>query len=316
MTPLIHLFRRLLNLAALGTFLSFAVAAPFMPAAETRAADAGAAMPYGHGVLWRIERAGMAPSHLFGTIHITDARILDLPAPVRTAFEQAHSATFEILMTDEVRLKMARAMVLDDGRTLDAILGPDLFARVVEAGRRYGLQAAQLRRFKPWALATVFSIPQAEMARTAAGAQPLDQWLQSEARRRGTPLYALENAEEQIAIFDGMAEKDQIALLAAAVNDNEQIETVFETMTKHYLARDIAAIYAMMTGPGNTMSPELTALFLRRINETRNRTMVRRMSARLAEGGAFIAIGALHLPGEKGLLSLLARAGYRVSRVY
>jgi hypothetical protein len=40
------------------------------------------------------------------------------------------------------------------------------------------------------------------------------------------------------------------------------------------------------------------------------------MAPRLGEGGAFIAIGALHLPGETGLLSLLAAQGYQISRVY
>ena len=44
--------------------------------------------------------------------------------------------------------------------------------------------------------------------------------------------------------------------------------------------------------------------------------MVDRMAPRLAEGNAFIAVGALHLPGEKGVLNLLQQGGYRVSAVY
>ena len=56
--------------------------------------------------------------------------------------------------------------------------------------------------------------------------------------------------------------------------------------------------------------------FLRRLNDERNVTMVNRMAVRLAEGGAFIAVGALHLPGERGLVSLLTQAGYTVTRVY
>jgi uncharacterized protein len=48
----------------------------------------------------------------------------------------------------------------------------------------------------------------------------------------------------------------------------------------------------------------------------RNLRMVERMTDRLAEGGAFVAVGALHLPGERGILNLLAGRGYRISRVY
>ena len=124
-------------------------------------------VPFGEGLLWRIQVADAAPdaapSYLLGTIHITDERVLALPEPVREAFDSARSATFEIIMTPQVQVKMGQAMVLTDGRSLDAILGPETFAKVVEAGRRYGFEPAQLRALKPWALASLLSIPDSEM---------------------------------------------------------------------------------------------------------------------------------------------------------
>ena len=53
-----------------------------------------------------------------------------------------------------------------------------------------------------------------------------------------------------------------------------------------------------------------------RFIDARNLVMAERMTERLDQGGAFIAIGALHLPGEKGLVSLLKARGYRVEPVY
>jgi uncharacterized protein YbaP (TraB family) len=309
--PILH--RRALSAAAFAWLSFLAVALP-APLAGAPAAE----VPYGQGLLWRIERpddVGAAPSYLFGTMHITDERVLKLPPPVREAFESSSSATFEVIMTNETRTKMSTAMVLRDGRTLDQIVGAKRFEAVVAAGRRYGLPPDSLRQFKPWAIATVFSIPQAELARAAHGELPLDQSLQAAAMQEGKPLHALETAEEQISLFDDMSEADQVAMLTAAVEQNATIESLFEEMTHDYLNRDTGALYARMQKERETQ-PELMELFLRRFNDARNKTMAERMTPHLTEGGAFIAIGALHLPSKSGLLSLLSQRGYTVTRVY
>jgi uncharacterized protein YbaP (TraB family) len=292
------------------------VAFAFAFVIAARLALAAGELPYGQGLLWKLERPGLAPSYLFGTIHITDQRVLDLPPEVERAFGATGSATFEVIMTDELRTRLARAMVLGDGRTLDTILSPELFRDAVMAGARYGLGPEQLKYFKPWALAMFFSVPQAELARSATGRVPLDQWLQNQARAQGKPVYALETGDEQIALFNELSEADQLAMLESAIRDNAEIEALFEDMTARYLARDIGGIHSQMMLQSKSMNEQLIKLFLLRFNEARNRTMAARLAERLAEGGAFVAIGALHLPGETGLVSLLAAQGYRVERVY
>ncbi len=300
---------------------AFALAAPLLLllAAFGRPVAWAGEVPFGQGLLWRVQAANAAPdaapNYLLGTIHITDERVLALPAPVREAFDSARSATFEIIMTPQVRAQIGQAMVLSDGRTLDAILGPEGFAKVTEAGRRYGLGPAQLRLLKPWALASILSIPDSEMARSAGGSLPMDQSLQAEAARQDKAVHALETPEEQIALFNEMPEASQVGMLTSAIEQNATIEVLFEEMTQQYLARDTGGIYARMQAQRETQ-PELMELFLRRFNDDRNVTMAERMAERLGEGGAFIAVGALHLPGEKGLLSLLTQGGYTVERVY
>ena len=281
-----------------------------------RAAAAGDEMPYGHGVLWKLERGGVAPNYLFGTIHITDERVLRLPDEVAQAFDGARSATFEVIMTDELRLRLARAMIAPPDRALDRVLDPALYRDAMAAGARYGFAPEHLRYFKPWALAMFLSVPQAEFARSAMGALPLDQALQDRARAQGKPVYQLETGTEQIALFNELTEADQLAMLESAIQDNARIEILFEDLTARYLARDVGGIHRDMIQQSKSMDDQLVKMFLLRFNEERNLTMVRRMAARLGEGGAFIAIGALHLPGETGLLSLLAAQGYQISRVY
>ncbi len=281
-----------------------------------RAAFAGGEMAYGQGLLWKIERGDVAPSYLFGTIHVTDERVLNLPAEVTQAFDGARSATFEVIMNEDLRMQLARVMIAPPDRTLDRVLSPALYDDAMAAGARYGLAPAQLRYFKPWALAMFLSVPQAEFARSATGVLPLDQALQDRAQAQGKPVHQLETGAEQIALFNELTEADQLAMLESAIRDNAEIEALFEGLTARYLARDVGAIHSEMIEQSKSMDDQLVKMFLLRFNEARNRIMVQRMGPRLGEGGAFIAIGALHLPGETGLLSLLAAQGYRITRVY
>jgi uncharacterized protein YbaP (TraB family) len=62
--------------------------------------------------------------------------------------------------------------------------------------------------------------------------------------------------------------------------------------------------------------PELVETFTTNLLDTRNTRMIERMQPQLAEGGAFVAVGALHLPGENGILKHLEDRGYRLTRLY
>lgn len=275
-----------------------------------------AANPYGKGLLWRIERPGVAASHVFGTLHSTDPRITTLPEPVTQALADADGLAVEIVQTKEMPVRMARVMVLPRGRRLDSILGPALFTRLAEIASRHGLPAHTLVRLKPWAASTAISIPAEERAGAAAGRKRLDHALQIKAQARGIPVHGLETIEEQLGVFDGLPERDQVALLKQAVADYGKLDEFLLVMKRFYLARDLGGLYTWMEKQSTGADARLLAIFKDRVINDRNRTMVARMAGALDQGGLFVAVGALHLPGERGVLNLLAARGYSVTRVY
>lgn len=281
-----------------------------------RPAPADSQMPYGQGLLWQIDGAGPAPSYLFGTMHSADEEVTSLAPPVLDAFARAQSLSLEVIMTPEAQMSLAMAMMLSDGRTLDEVLGPDLFQRAVAAGRPYGFGQTQLRLFKPWAIMTLFSLPPSEVKRQAAGEKALDHRLQEAATERGLALHGLEQIDEQISLFNDMAEADQIAMLDSTISQSDQVELMFEKMRNAYLAQEPAAIFELMQAQQTGFDPELVETFTTNLLDTRNTRMVERMQPRLAEGGAFVAVGALHLPGENGILKQLEDQGYRLTRLY
>ncbi len=277
---------------------------------------AAAEVPYGLGLLWQIEAEETAPSYLLGTMHSTDPQVLQLPAPVAQAFASARSLTLELVMTDAVRQQIGASMVLTDGRGLDNMLDAERFKRVAAVGLLYGWPAQIVRVMKPWALSVVFSSPPSELARQAAGELPLDQMLQAKAEARSLPVYGLESAEEQAGLFDSMPETSQLAYLDWVVDQHGQVDQWFGDLRRLYLDRNTGAMLDLMREQAAGTDEILSADFEDRLVGHRNRLMAERMQPRLDEGGAFVAFGALHLPGEEGVLRLLEQRGYRVTPLY
>lgn len=267
------------------------------------------AQDFERGLLWRVERDDAGASHLFGTMHLDDPRVTNLPEPVARAFEASRALMVEVSLDPGNVIALAERMLLQDGRTLAAITGEALFERVSELGGRLGLPGAALQMFKPWAAALFLGIPRLDPRNV------LDYRLVGEAKKAGKPVHELENIHEQVEVFEGLAEADQVALLRQAVDNHERLPQLTARLVEAYLARDLAGL-RRIGRESSTVDDRLQAEFEERLLRVRNGRMVDRMEPQLREGGAFVAIGALHLHGEDGVLAELERRGYRVTVVY
>lgn len=262
------------------------------------------------GVLWQVQHPEGAVSHLFGTIHSEDSRVLNLPPKVREAMDSARSLTLEAVLDQAAMLKMSRAMFLPKDYSLRHLLGPDLFREVETLLRDYGIPAHLVDTMKPWAIVLTLSSPRAERGTF------LDMELYNRARERGKPVHGLESIDEQIAYFDDMPLEDQIRLLEDSVEHYDRLSEMHEALIGAWLERDLGRLERLNDFYLAQSEPAVSELFNRRFIVDRNRLMVERMEEQLEDGGAFIAVGVLHLPGEKGLLRLLENRGYEVDAVY
>lgn len=287
----------------LALFLALGGAAqPFATAAER----------YEQGLLWRIEGAGALPSHVFGTIHLADPRVTELPPAVSRELDRARSLTLEAGIDPAGVLALAGRMVFDDGRDLPAVAGSELFERAAALTTGLGLPEPLLRQFRPWAVAILLSVPQQDPLNV------LDVVLERRAAEQGKPIHELESLNEQLAVLEGLPQEDQVALLRQAVDEYERMPRRIDRLVDAYLARDLAHIWRVSQERASAGEEErrLNEVFTRRLLHDRNARMAERAEARLREGGAFIAVGALHLYGRGGVLSLLESRGWRVTRVY
>jgi uncharacterized protein YbaP (TraB family) len=273
-------------------------------------------LPFGQGLLWRVQRDGGPVSYVFGTIHSTDARLRNLPAEVRQAFDGAGDVAFEFIGTPEGQQTLAQAMQLPAGQRLEDILGTALFQRTVAALSDLGVAPEKLQSFKPWALSIFLILPPIELVRQSQGEPAFDFWLQSEAQKFGKRLHSIESVEEQIELFDGLSAPEQTAMVTDLLADYATIEAHFNRMFRAYLKGNIAQIMAVSNDMSAVSDVATAEKLTERLFGNRNRTMAQRMQPLLRKGGAFVAIGAAHLPGDGGVLALLQDQGYVVTRAY
>jgi uncharacterized protein YbaP (TraB family) len=277
------------------------------------AVPAHAAERFGEGILWRVEGKGAPVSHVFGTIHLADTRVTTLPPAVDREFKQSRSLTIEAGLDPGNMIALINRMIFSDGRSLPDVAGDDLYKKAAALAGGLGLPEPAVRSFKPWALALLLSVvPQQDPASV------LDFVLARMAQEQGKVVLELESMDEQVSIFDGMSDADQVALLRHAVTNFERLPKDTARLLDIYLKRDLSGMWRISEESSSTSSDakRVNDIFVQRLIYDRNTRMVDRMEPTLAKGGAFVAIGALHLYGDRGVLALLERRGYKVSRVY
>jgi uncharacterized protein YbaP (TraB family) len=268
-------------------------------------------VPFGTGLLFELRHPhGGAPSYVFGTIHSEDPRVLDLPPPVMAALAAADTLVLEVLPDAAALTAAAAAMRLAEGTRLSDLVAPELYQSCVQVAASRGLPESVLLGLKPWAVMTLISMPR---ARTG---EFLDRRLYRLAIDRDQSTFGLETTAEQLAVFEQFSLVEQRALLRAALAEHAQTRQRLAELLNAYLRGDLRALLALSDTQVPGLEPALRQRFREVLVDARNRRMLERIETLPETGRYFIAVGALHLPGETGLLSGLAKAGYRIRRLH
>ncbi len=107
-----------------------------------------------------------------------------------------------------------------------------------------------------------------------------------------------------------------VALLELSAREPELDDDVYATMLRLYRESRPAEILPIVDVVGAPTDNERAAQeeFTHALLTGRNATMAERAAPLLDEGGAFIAVGALHLTGQDGLIERIRAMGYTVTK--
>ena len=276
------------------------------------------------GLLWRIDKPGLAirPTFTARSIRPTTGRSQWRGArPKRFGGAKVVATELGGPMDAAEKANMGAAMLakaLDrDHDTFDDAPAKDR-AEIEQlvTGQGYPVQFAH--HLKLWFLAILTAMPQCEAKRQALDLPEVDQFFAESAKASGVKVIALETAEEQIDALSAMRPEAAAALLAVAARDPDMNDDVYATLLRLYRESRPAEILPIADTVGEMSESERAAEdeFTRLLLVGRNATMAERLAPPLKEGGAFIAVGALHLPGKDGLIERLRAEGFAVTKVW
>jgi uncharacterized protein YbaP (TraB family) len=269
--------------------------------------------PVENAMFWKIQRHDLpAPSYLFGTFHLMGSHYVDSLYGVIDGFKKCDAVVGEILLDSSITMKLMIASRLE-GTTLDKLLSPDDY-RSTDAWFKE-LSGMDLARFNAMNPATVQNLMMAMLQQkyypsSQPGDEPMDLYFQHLGKRQGKELKGLENLDVQInALFKQFPIERQAEMLADFVRNRDRALTELKQMNTSYRKGDLRDLEQLLSEQNYSKS-ESTVLL-----DERNRKWMEMLPSLLSEQSTFVAVGALHLAGEYGLVSLLRKAGYTVTSV-
>lgn len=263
-----------------------------------------------HGILWKVEKTGLTPSYVFGTMHSEDPRVINLPEEVNSAFSDAKIFAMEMILDEKNSQQILQGMYFKDGRTLRSVTSEEIYRQSIVAMAKKEMPEKIVNLMKPWAVFTILSMPEQKTGLF------LDVLLYQSALKHGKEIVGLETMSEQLGVFDEMEMETQVSLLKSTLESSEDLDKILEETIELYLTHDLQKILDLNDRYMALLDKKVADEFNQRLLIDRNIRMAKRMMPLLEKGNSFVAIGTLHLPGKTGVLQILRNLGYNVTAEY
>lgn len=269
-------------------------------------------------LLWEISGNHLKQkSYLFGTHHLVPIRVLDSIPGVYKAFNRTQCVVGEIVANDPTMInKMTEAAQIPNYTSISNLLSPDDYHKVDSALQAVAkLNLSALERLKPAMISNIYVMSLYNTVYPKENQDwQLDSFFQQIAEQKQIPVVGLESIDKQIdLLFNSQSLERQSFLLVGAVESANDIETEIKTVNNLYKKGDLNELLSLYQNDTTKYAP--TQQEQLEMLDNRNQDWAKTLPQLMNQKSCFIAVGALHLPGENGLIELLKKAGYKVKPV-
>jgi uncharacterized protein YbaP (TraB family) len=262
--------------------------------------------PKEKALLWKITGKQLeSPSYLYGTYHLLCPDDLKLSDKVKDAVKASSKVYLELDFDDpEMMQKMQANMLMEGDASIKNLLPDSTFQKASKSFlTTTGISLEMLSKMKPILLSVMLypSLMKCELASP-------EQLFSTMAAEQNKSVEGLETVEEQMKVMDQIPYAEQAQMLVDYLLEPEKFSKETLDILKLYKEGDLAALENSMNDPNQSYSKYLEGMLLQR-----NRNWIPIIIKQSSENPIFIAVGAGHLAGEEGVISLLRKQGYTVS---
>ena len=267
-------------------------------------------------LLWKISgRSIEKPSYILGTHHAIPFTYCDSIPGLMKAFEEMDFVIgeFDMVkmgeMTPVQMQNMQKMMMMPADTTLMSIFSKEekelLDAYLKET---VGAELQIFSAMKPMTImVTVQNKILMDIIPDIASMTGMDKYMQTLAVNKGKCVGGLETMEYQMNLLYGCSLEEQAdALLEMAQNSNSK-ELMIE-LTAAYKSQDLDALWSVF-------KDQMTRYEYDALVSERNKNWKKQIVELLPVQSSLFVVGSGHLPGEKGMIKLLKKAGYMVKPV-
>ena len=261
-------------------------------------------------LLWRISGKHLSkPSYLFGTMHKICKDDYIWTDAMKTSLEKSEKICLEMDMDDPtVMMAIAGGLIDKSGKQLKDYFTPEQYKLVSQYLKdSLELDIAMFQQMKPIMLQTVMGLSEV----SCKNAVSYEENIMKTAQETDKEILGLEDPQEQLNVLESIPADSVINSVLEEVtgHKNPEGDDDYNKMIVAYKQQDIPALYQYIT-QSKSISDDMGEFL-----DVRNKKWIPRMATKMEKSSVFFAVGAGHLWGENGVISLLRNDGYKVEMV-
>ena len=263
--------------------------------------------------VWKIEK-GNSKIYIGGTVHVLSKKDYPLPKPYEKAYKDSGVLVFETnlneMKTPAFQQKMLSHVVYGEGQSLKTTLNPETLALLETHLASRGLPMSQLEKLKPGMLAATLTVM--ELQRHGLAGTGVDEFFNNKAMNDQKQVLGLETVDQQLKFIASMGLGQENELIRYTLRDLDDLPTVMNALKSVWRSGDMATMNKEYILPFKKDFPKIHHQLISERNHNWIPAIKKMFETKETE---FILVGALHLPGSDGILSILESLGYKVERI-